>query len=169
MLLAIALLAACAGQPPDSTADSTTVAHPGPPLSSHRTNPGSSATVPRSPDVSIHAPGGSSVASGLAATLRCSSADPRTGIVELRWRPAAQRGSAQRVDVTKFSERFDDGKYETSKPLPSDRSSLQWAQVSPGAVHFWRVLTLHGHGWASSRIGRFTLGACIGDYVPTTT
>jgi hypothetical protein len=165
LLVVIAFSAACAGQSPDSTAESTTVAHPGPP----QTRPGSSVTVPRSPGGSIHTPDGSSVATGLAATFRCSSADPRTGTMELRWRPAAKRGSAQRVDVTKFSERFDDGKYETSKLLPSDRSSLQWGQVSPGAVHFWRVLTLQGHGWASSRIGRFTPGACIGDYVPTTT
>ncbi len=88
--------------------------------------------------------------------------------MQLQWMLATERGTAQRVDVTIFSEKFDDGRYQTSGTLPRDRSSLQWDRLAPGAVHFWRVLTLHRNGWVPSEVGRFTPGACIADYVPST-
>lgn len=102
-------------------------------------------------------------ATDLVATSTCDPADPRREVVELRWSPAATVGSAQRVDVTIFSETFDDDRFASSRDLASDAAALDWTDVSPGALHFWRVVTLQPAGWVASETAQFTGAACIGD------
>lgn len=108
-------------------------------------------------------PSNDRAATDLVATSTCDPADPRLEVVELRWSPAATVGSAQRVDVTIFSETFDDDRFTSSRNLPSDAAALDWTDVSPGAVHFWRVVTLQPVGWVASETAQFTGAACIGD------
>ena len=170
MVLAAASLATCTGASSRAPIDASP---------SLATSSVSGSQVPRSPGPSslvpslaasgpaentVLPPGGQGAASGLQAVSGCSETDLRTEIVELRWALAHQPGSAQRIDVTIFSELFDDGRYESSPVLDADQSSFQWLGVSPGAVHFWRVLTRHADGWIPSETARFTPGACIGDY-----
>lgn len=139
-----------------------------------RSGPASSIAGPSSPPSVIKSggpegrigpSGGPGAATGLEAELRCSSTEPGQGVVELRWTVATQPGTAQWVEVTIYSERFDDGRSQSSGTLPPDRSSFSWDRFFPGAVHFWRVLTLHGDTWVPSEVGRFTPGPCIGDFV----
>jgi hypothetical protein len=158
VVLALFLLVGCTRQSPNSQE----IGFSGP--SSSRSPTTSVSPVP-TPDGTIAPPGGPGAATGLEAELRCSSTEPRQGVVEFRWIVATQPGTAQRVDVTIYSERFDDSRYESSGTLEPDRSSLSWDRFFPGAVHFWRVLTLHGNTWVPSKVGQFTPGACIGDFV----
>jgi hypothetical protein len=171
MVLAAASLATCTGAssraPIDASPSLATSSVSG---SQVLLSPGPSPLVPSlaaswPPEETILSAGGARAASGLQAVSGCSEADLRAEIVELRWALADQPGSAQRIDVTIFSELFADGRYESSPLLVADQSSFQWVRVSPGAVHFWRVLTLHADGWIPSETARFTPGACIGDYV----
>ena len=169
LLLVIVFLAACTKQSAaDLTPDSTEKGHPGTSPTTRPTGPGPSATTRGNPEDAVLASGGPGAASGLEAKPSCSSAEPGRNIMQLQWMLASERGTAQRVDVTIFSEKFDDGRYQTSGTLPRDQSSLQWDRLAPGAVHFWRVLTLHRDGWVPSEVGRFTPGACIADYVSST-
>jgi hypothetical protein len=124
----------------------------------------SSPTTSRAPDETILSGGGARAASGLEAVAGCSNTEPRTETLELHWALADRLGSAQRIDITIYSELFDDRRYESSPLLGADEKSFDWDGVSPGAVHFWRVLTRQADGWVPSETARFTPGACIGDY-----
>ena len=104
-------------------------------------------------------------ATDLHAIAGCSPVDPTHARVELGWAPAARDGRAQRIDVTIFSPRFDDGRFESRPILSPGDSRATWDDVGPGALHYWRVLTLQGDVWVSSEVARFTPGACIGDAV----
>jgi hypothetical protein len=119
--------------------------------------------IGKSPTGMILAPGGPGAASGLVAELACGSTDPSQELLNLRWQPASSPGAAQLVEMTIFSEKFDDGRYDASSTLSPDQSTVVWDRVAPGAVHFWRVLTLHDQGWIPSAVARFTPGACIAD------
>lgn len=110
------------------------------------------------PVETILPPEGTGVASGLGAEAMCSNAQPPKPIAELRWTPAAPRGSSQRVDVTIFS--FDGPKYDSSEILSPDATSLVWDRVSGRAIHSWRVLTLKPEGWVSSDVAMFTGVTC---------
>ncbi len=170
MVSAAALLAACrSGSAPATNeasrspgASSVTASPPAAPSAS---SPVSSPMTSGAPDETVLPAGGPQAASGLQAKSGCSATEPRTETLELQWVLAKQPGTAQRIDVTIYSELFDDGRYDSSPLLSADQTSFAWDGVSPGAVHFWRVLTLHADGWAPSETARFTPGACIGDYV----
>ncbi len=119
--------------------------------------------IGKSPTGMILAAGGPGAASGLEAELACGTTDPGQALLNLRWHPASSPGTAQLVEMTIFSEKFDDGRYDTSSALSADQSTALWDRVAPGAVHFWRVLTLHDQGWIPSAVALFTPGACIAD------
>jgi hypothetical protein len=104
--------------------------------------------------------GGSGAATDLRAESRCRD---RTPIVELTWTPAVDHGSTQRVDVATFQGGFEIGEFKSSAPLPPDQGSLIWHQVSPGALHFGRILTQHEGGWVSSEMTRFNGRYCVPD------
>jgi hypothetical protein len=108
---------------------------------------------------------GAEAADDLTARPFCSSGQPEEELAELRWTPSREQGSIQLVDVTIFSPRFDDGRFERSDKLSAMRTSMTWDLVSPGAVQFWRVLTLQGDRWVSSKVARFTPPPCIADVV----
>jgi hypothetical protein len=112
-------------------------------------------------EVAMLPPDGPQAATRLSAKPGCTNS--REPVATLRWRPADERGTEQRVIVTIFPE-FDQGQFETSRPLASDRSSLTWRRVHGQAIHSWRVLTRHGDGWAASKTARFQGVVCPADY-----
>jgi hypothetical protein len=166
---AASMLTACRSGSAPATNEASQSLGPSSAATSPATQPSASSQVSSptagTPDETILPAGGSRAASGLGAIAGCSETEPRMETLELRWARADQPGGAQRIDMTIYSELFDDGRYESSPLLAADQTSFDWDGVSPGAVHFWRVLTLQTDGWAPSETARFTPGACIGDYV----
>ena len=159
-LVSAASVAACTS----CVASNQAMTTPNPP-SHAQSSGGPSATTSGVPAETILPVDDRRAASGLEAVAGCSETEPRSETLELRWAVADEPGRAQRIDMTIYSELFDDGRYESSPLLAADQTSFDWDGVSPGAVHFWRVLTLQTDGWAPSETARFTPGACIGDYV----
>lgn len=159
-LVSAASLAACTSGVARSQAITSPV-----PLSPAPFSDGPSPTTSGTPAETILPVDGRRAARGLEAVPGCSETEPRAETLVLRWAIADQPGSAQRIDITIYSEAFDDGRFESSPLLAGNQTSFDWDGVSPGAVHFWRVLTLHADGWVPSEKARFTPGACIGDYV----
>ncbi len=115
----------------------------------------------------IGAAGGPGAAANLRATAHCEAAGSRAAVADLSWTVAAQRGSQEGVALTKFADGFETGQYEVSAALPPDGTAFSWRGLSPGGVHFWRVLTLHGEVWTPSAVESFTGPTCVADYVPT--
>lgn len=115
------------------------------------------------PDVEALA-GGMRAAAGLAAEVRCTQTNPRRAIATLRWTPAEEAGSEQRVLVTNAPDGFAKGEFEAGPPLPPDRAGLEWERVNGDAVHYWRVVTRHEDGWAASPTADFEGEICEADY-----
>ena len=104
------------------------------------------------------------VATNLQTKTECSDTQLRKGIAKLSWKIAAEPGSAQRVDVTIYRDGFETGKFETTGPIPFGQSSLVWERLDPGIIHYYRVLTLHTQGWASSETASFEGPTCVADF-----
>lgn len=103
-----------------------------------------------------------SAAGGLAPAARCSETVRRSAEVELRWQVGAAAG-VQRVDVTKFRDGFELGRYEVSPVLAPGRTSVGLAGPEPGVNYYWRVLTETPQGWAPSGEDRFDVPVCPWD------
>jgi hypothetical protein len=110
--------------------------------------------------VAVGAPGGPRSATDLRAEPNCSHGS----VAELVWKPAAKPGQKQRVDVTTHD--FTGAEFESSEPIPPDRTSFTWNRVQGQATHFWRVLTLHGDEWVASATSTFTGATCVFDRKP---
>lgn len=122
--------------------------------------------APRRPRGLILSPGRRTAATQLTASTKCSGAEPRKGVALLHWRPAARRGSEQRVVVTIFRN-FVEGRFESSGRLSPGRATFEWHRVHGQAIHSWRVLTRQSGGWAPSVTRRFTGPTCLADMPPT--
>jgi hypothetical protein len=83
----------------------------------------------------------------------------------LRWVVARPPGSAQQVALTMYREGFEKGKFEMSRQLPPDQTSLQWEKLQPGIYYHWRVLTRQGKEWVASETSSFQAPICVADYV----
>jgi len=118
-------------------------------------------TLSPTPDAPILEPGGPAAATNLQSEVEC--AQPGEAIARLSWSPAANPGTAQRVDVTIYKDGFSMGVFESSELLPPDQSSLDWEELSTGLNHRWRVLTLQPGGWVPSEIAIFKGPICVGD------
>jgi hypothetical protein len=103
-------------------------------------------------------------ARGLASAARCTRVHPRRALAVLQWTPAAEPGSAQRVEVTIFPDGFEAGPVEHSGLLPPGQSQLRWWRVHGQGVHFWRVLTRDEQGWVASGVSRFEGPLCAVDF-----
>lgn len=128
------------------------------------TTPEDSAEPPVAVKIATLPPDGPQAATSLHAAPHCAGTAPPQPVATLRWNPAAERGTVQRVIVTIYPDGFEQGLFEASPPLASDRSSLTWRRVHGEAIHFWRVLTRHGDEWAASRTRQFQGVACPADY-----
>jgi hypothetical protein len=111
--------------------------------------------------------GGPGAASELAADAACSEVDLRKAIADLRWRPAVQPGTEQQVEVTIYRDGFQRGAVERGPTLPPQQSTLRWERLSPGIIHYWRVLTRQPRGWTASVPASFEAPTCVADYQPT--
>jgi hypothetical protein len=100
---------------------------------------------------------GSRAATGLQSQVRCEAGQPTPEVAYLSWVPAAELGTAQRVDVTIYSFEY---QFDRSDSLRPDQSSLAWRQLHGHAIHLWRVLTQHGEEWESSALAEFTGPVC---------
>jgi hypothetical protein len=106
----------------------------------------------------------SSMALGLEAKTECSRTELRKGIANLTWKVAATPGIVQRVDVSLYQDGFETGNFETGGSLPPSQSSLVWQRLEPGIIHYYRVLTLHTHGWVTSETASFEGPTCVADF-----
>ena len=102
-------------------------------------------------------------AEALSFAARCLDTSPREGLISLTWQPAAVRGSAQRVDVTKFREAFDVSRFDASGRLEADLDAIGLQAPEPGINYYWRVLTETPSGWISSPVERFEAPVCPSD------
>lgn len=95
---------------------------------------------------------------------RCSEAVFRTAEIDLSWSPAAAaEGRRQRVDVSKFRDGFEKGRFETSGVLAASRRDARLLAPEPGVNYYWRVLRDTGEGWVSSPVERFEVPICPWD------
>ncbi len=108
--------------------------------------------------------GGPGAATALRANPHCEAAGTRAAVADLSWTAAPERGTQERVALTKFADGFESGSFETSPPLSADASGFGWRGLNPGGVQFWRVLTLHGDVWTPSAVASFTGPTCVADY-----
>jgi hypothetical protein len=146
--------------PSTSTALSPTVQ----PLTATPTSGPTATHFPTVPSgIPILPPGGSGAATNLQAQPGCRGAEP---IVYLSWDLAAERGSAQRVDLATFIGGFEAGVFEMTVLHPEEMSVV-WDKVSSGVLHFWRVLTWHQDGWVTSEVATFNGLVCTPDMVTT--
>jgi type IV secretory pathway VirB10-like protein len=105
----------------------------------------------------------SGAASGLQASPHCGPAGTRTAAADLSWSPAAEPGSAQKVELSTVQNGFDTGNFQSSPQLSPADASYTWPSVNPNGIHTWRVETLHGSGWLPSATDQFTGPVCVGD------
>jgi len=120
--------------------------------------------APRLPSgVPVSAVGGAGAATSLESSVACSETEEGLAVARLRWHPADDRGSAQRVVVSIFFGGLDQGRLEASGPLVPARDAFVWYRVHGRAVHYWRVLTRHADGWHASETVTFTGPTCISD------
>lgn len=106
----------------------------------------------------------SKTATELESETDCSDEDPQQGVVQFSWTPSATRGDAQRIDITTVRGGFERGQFTSLDEIGPELSSLRWEEVQGQAIHFWRVMTLHGDQWAASETAEFEGPTCIADY-----
>jgi hypothetical protein len=99
----------------------------------------------------------------LRSTTRCAMNARRTGIANLRWRPA-RPGGQQWIAVTNLLRGFEFGQYEAVGPLPATRRSFEWRRVHGQSIHRWRVITRVGGRWRGSPTATFTGPTCIAEF-----
>jgi hypothetical protein len=114
-------------------------------------------------DIQTLPPGDSRAATDLQVEVECSETELRQGIAKLSWTVAKSPGSEQRVAITIVRDGFESGEFEMSGPLAPDQSSLVWEQLHGQAIHYWRVLTLHGDKWSASETASFEGPTCVAD------
>jgi hypothetical protein len=102
-------------------------------------------------------------ASGLEGFAECSPVEPGVALALLRWRPARERGIAQRIAVAILPGGFKTGDFRLSDPLGREASALEWRDIEGQAIHFWRVLTLQPKGWIASVTASFNGPICVVD------
>jgi hypothetical protein len=102
----------------------------------------------------------------LSADTSCSTTVVRTSIIELRWNASAGPSGVQRIDISKFWDGFQNGRYESSRILPAQQSSASWEGAEPGIHYYWRVLTQAGSIWIPSITERFEAPVCPWDQAP---
>jgi hypothetical protein len=105
----------------------------------------------------------SRAASGLEGFAECSPIEPGVARALLRWRPARERGTAQRIAVAILPDGFKTGDFRLSDPLGREASALEWREIEGQAIHFWRVLTLQPKGWIASVTASFVGPICVVD------
>jgi hypothetical protein len=118
-------------------------------------------------DIPILPPDASRAARNLHVNAHCSINEPWKGIAELTWVPAMDRGLEQRVVMTVYRDGFEKGVFDASEMLSVDQSDLEWERLSPGIIHFWRVLTRYEDGWVPSDDSSFEAPVCAVDFAPT--
>lgn len=103
----------------------------------------------------------------LRSTVTCSANAPRTGVANLRWRPARRPVVRQWVVVTIFQKGFALDHYEASRPLPPRARSFQWRRMHGQAIHHWRVIARDRSGrWLGSAVATFTGPTCVAEFEP---
>lgn len=120
--------------------------------------------TPEEAQVRSIAPGERSAPSALAYAARCDENTPRASIISLRW--TATPGEdvvGQRVDISKFPEGFDTGRFDTTGTLGAAFSTAAVAGPEPGIMYYWRVWTMTADGAITSRVERFDVPTCPAD------
>ncbi len=102
-------------------------------------------------------PGG---ATDLAQVSECLDGAPRIPRVTLGWTASELPALAQRLDISKFRDGFELGRYETTGPVAGDLGGAAVDTAETGINYYWRVLTRTSSGWISSAIGRFEVPVC---------
>lgn len=118
--------------------------------------------TPEGAAVALLPPGTAGGAEQLGFSSRCSETRRRTAVIALRWQ-AGEEVADQRVDLTKFRDGFEKGRYETSGRLPRHQRSAGLEGPEPGIRYYWRVLTETPAGWVPSTVERFEVPVCPWD------
>jgi hypothetical protein len=105
-------------------------------------------------------PGG---AADLAYSAHCLDTNPRQGLVALTWAPGAALAGGQRIDVTKFHEGFEVGRFDASAVLEASVRTISLQDPEPGIYYYWRVLGETSDGWVASAVARFEAPICPSD------
>ncbi len=93
-------------------------------------------------------------------TSDCLDGAPRIPRVSISWAPADVPVLAQRLDITKFRDGFELGRFETSGELAAERTGASIDGAEVGIRYYWRVLTRTSAGWVASDSGRFEVPTC---------
>ena len=108
-------------------------------------------------------------ASDLASTTGCHETTPRTAVIGMAWSGGPAIAVSQRVDISKFHEGFDTGRYETTGSLPGSTNTIAFVGAEPGIAYYWRVLDETPAGWVTSAVERFEAPTCPYDPPSETT
>src|SRR5260370_4044681 len=90
----------------------------------------------------ILSPGGPRAAAKLQVNARCSHTTPGARVAKFAWEIAAERGEAQRLDLTMFRDGFERGQFETIAQLSGTQTATASDKGDPGVNYYCRVLTL---------------------------
>ena len=107
--------------------------------------------------------GRSRAATALRGLAECSAVEPGVALASLRWRPARDRGTEQRIAITILPNGFETGEFRLSEPLGRNAATLEWRAIEGQAIHYWRVLTRQPDGWVASGRASFTGPICVSD------
>lgn len=110
----------------------------------------------------VLAPRRGRAATRLRAVPECDSSN--APVVHLSWKPAPDRGLAQKVAVTQFADGFETDRFTVGPRLAPGASRFNWRGTSANGAYRWRVLTRH-RAWTGSKISSFIGPSCgVEDY-----
>ena len=107
----------------------------------------------------ILSPGGVYAATGLVAKVSRSQTQPGKAIATLSWTATNEPGRQQRIDITKYWDGFERGRFNTVGPLTPGQSVVELNNLEPGIDYYWRVLSLTPQGWVPSQTARCAVRA----------
>ncbi|MCB1037510.1 MAG: hypothetical protein KDD47_27005 [Acidobacteria bacterium] len=100
----------------------------------------------------------------LSHEARCNPEKRRAALVTLSWQPSrSATPTVQRVEISKFHEGFEVGRFETTDPLPRNAATVAVDAPEPGVNYYWRVVTEEAAGWVTSPVERFEVPVCPWD------
>ncbi|MEO1079192.1 MAG: hypothetical protein AAFY29_06550 [Pseudomonadota bacterium] len=87
-------------------------------------------------------------------------AGERSALFQWTQVPRSQR---TRLDVTRYYDGFERGKFETLATLDQSAISFAWTGGEPAAAYRWRVLTLIKDKWYASKTADYEEPVCVVD------
>ena len=101
-------------------------------------------------------------ATDLVVEADCNLLHAGQRLAVFRWSPAP-RGQRSRLDVTRFYNGWDMGRFDTLAVFERDVASFEWTGGEPAAEYLWRVLTLRDGKWYASATANYEVPVCVGD------